>query len=254
MSPLQSLNACQHFLNFAISCAIMRSQPQILTSSKMPSNVFIIIANSLSVLPAWQENLYRFHANTRFVTIFIQFTFLALPTVYVLRLQSQSTSRPSRSLGDIQAVTTPFHKCWKLSPTLRSLVQHPGPLLSWVWWKERPHHILQWFKPVDGHSQGDKLHLWDGERWGSRCFLDRLGPCHMTHVRLLIRRTDDSQADWCISQPYCTMVEMTHRLTDSLTVLWLIADWYQFAYWWTQQSPYQAITRTISHTGSNLYI
>ena len=47
---------------------------------------------------------------------------------------------------------------------------------------------------------------------------------------------------------------MTHRLTDSLTVPWLIADGYQFAYWWTYQSPYQAIIRTISHTGSNLYI
>ena len=42
------------------------------------------------------------------------------------------------------------------------------------------------------------------------------GPCHVTHVRLLIRRTNDSQADWRISQPYCTMARMTHRLTDSL--------------------------------------
>ena len=247
MSPLQSLNACQHFLNFAISCAVMRSQPQILTSSKMPSNVFIIIANSLSVLPAWQENLYRFHANTRFVTTFIQFTFLALPTVYVLRLQSQSTSRPSRSLGDIQAVTTPFHKCWKLSPTLRSLVQHPGPLLSWVWWKERPHHILQWFKPVDGHSQGDKLHLWDGERWGSRCFLDRFWTLSRSSCMITLTK------DWWLTG---WLMHQSALLYDdwSLTVLWLIADWYQFAYWWTYQSPYQAITRIISHTGSNLYI
>ena len=102
------------------------------------------------------------------------------------------------------------------------------------------HWIPQLLPPPPDSSDsllGDKLHLWDGERWGSRCFLDWLwtlsrDPCTITHM----------------------MTEMTHRLTDSLIVRLLIADWYQSAYWWTYQLPYQAIIRTISHTGSNLYI